>query len=98
MMPLPLPPSDAVPLLPQSPLTTVATPVPVLPDPLAIRRYLNAVFKASGLTQREVAERIGTTKQTVYQVLSGHTKNASMWWAVRFICACGGRVLIEWPK
>lgn len=67
-------------------------------DAAANRQVFRAVVQAAGLSEREIGARMGIPQQSVSVVLTGKTQRPTLWWLVRFVTACGGRVLIELPR
>lgn len=75
-----------------------AAPRVLTTDEASTRQVLRALRGAAGLKERELAERMAIPQQSVNVVLTGETKRPTLWWVVRFVTACGGRVLVEFPK
>src|SRR5262245_56036808 len=71
-------------------------PLSVVPDQIAIRNLLAQVKRLSGLTQSEIAAKLGLTRQSIRSCLNT-TKGPSLIWVTRFVAACGGRMQVELP-
>ena len=56
---------------------------------------LTALRKASGLSQNELAKRIGVTQPAVAKIESGRVKNLELKTLLKYVAALGGRVKIE---
>lgn len=76
----------------------IAAPRVMTTDEGGSRQVFRALKQVAGLTEREIAERMAIPQQSVSVVLTGHTQRPTLWWVVRFVAACGGRVLVEFPK
>lgn len=95
------PSGTAIPILPSlssfpqfkstSPLT------PLIGDERAIQRLLGTLLKRADLTAAEVARRLGCAPQTVGQYLRGERKRISLYWFLKLVEVCGGKVQIEFP-
>lgn len=71
--------------------------VVVVGDDRAIVNLMDSLYRQSGLTQVELASRMGVSKQTINQYLRYRRRNPSILWLIRFANACGGQILIELP-
>lgn len=89
MIPFPIP-SQSV----QTPTSSLSV---VLSDDRAIAKLIDELLDRSNLTVSEVAERIGTSKQSVHQYRSLRRKRPSVQWLTRLVEACGGRIYVELP-
>lgn len=81
--PLPLPPS-----------TTKAI---VLTTPATVRRLVQLLLERAGMSQTEVAKRLGITQQALQQYVAGRRQRTSLEWLARLAEVCGARVVVEWP-
>lgn len=77
---------------PPSSLSTIA-----LADDRAIRSFVQQCIAKSGLSQAEVARRLGMRPQSVNQAVRGRVGRPSLHWIVRVVTACGGAVILELP-
>lgn len=59
---------------------------------LRIEQDLAALRKASGLSQRQLAERLGVSQPAIAKIEAGRTKNLELRTVVRFAAALGARV------
>lgn len=80
------------------PATPSSRLVVVVGDDRALVSLMDQLFKQSGLTQVELAERLGVRKQTINQYLNYRRCNPSVLWLMRFAEACGGRLIMEIPS
>jgi hypothetical protein len=88
-----------IPLPSHSPSSPTSAPnrVGVIPDKRAIAGLVNTIITRTGLKQTEVAERMGLTKQSIFNYYAGHRTSPSLFWFSRFVEACGGKVYVEFP-
>jgi hypothetical protein len=90
--PLPSSQSSYTPFHRTSPLT------PLVCDRRAIQRLLETLLHRSGLSTREAGVRMGGSENSLRNYLKGRVGKPSLYWFVRLVEACGGRVLIEFPQ
>jgi DNA-binding XRE family transcriptional regulator len=81
-------------------LPTITAPLssftPLVRDERAITRLLETIWLRSGLTQSEIALRMGITQGTIHQFISGR-RFPSLQWFLRYCEAVGYRVMVELP-
>ena len=68
----------------------------VLSDDRSIPPLLTQIVDRSGLSQSEIARRLGVTRQTVNQVLLAR-KRPTLQWFAKLAEVCGARLTIEFP-
>jgi hypothetical protein len=71
---------------------------PLVCDERAIVKLLETLLAKGRVSLREAARRMGTSDQSLRQYLKGRRSKPSLYWFVKLVEACGGRVLVEWPK
>jgi transcriptional regulator with XRE-family HTH domain len=75
--------------------------MPMLDDKDALAAVLNLALKRAGITQAELARRLGRAPATLQQyrtrVKQGHA-DMRITTLARWIGACGGRILVELPE
>lgn len=89
--PMPLPSSSPASALPASVMIIVE-------DDRAIQRLIETLLDRSGLTQSELARRLGITFQSLNQYKYLRRKRPSVQWFTRLAHACGARVVLEFPS
>jgi DNA-binding XRE family transcriptional regulator len=78
------------------------TPREVPPTELTLDResqsikLINLLFERSGMSQAEIARRIGIKPQSINQYMKQH-RTATFLWVVRLAQVCGAKVSIEFP-
>ncbi len=70
----------------------------VINDDRAIMALIEVLLDRAGLTQAEVARRMGVTINTVNQYRWLRKKRPSIRWITRLAEACGARLVVEWPN
>ena len=60
------------------------------------RQIVHAIRQETGLTLREIAERLGVSRKSV-ETYQYRPRNPSVKWLGRIVTAVGGRVVIEFP-
>lgn len=58
---------------------------------------IDELLERAGLTQAEVARRLGITKQGVHQYRSLRRARPSVQWMAKLAQVCGGRLVVEFP-
>ena len=82
-----------------APVASVAhRSVTIVNDDKALNALIERLFAASGLTQTELAARLGIKLQSLHQYLRFKRRNPSVLWMVRLAESCGGHVVIEFPE
>lgn len=67
----------------------------VIADDKAIGALIDALIEKSGMSQNEIARRLGVAYQTVQQ--RRRAKRPSLIWIARLAEVCGARIIIELP-
>ena len=75
------------------PATHTAT---VVADDRAIVYLIDQLIAKSGLSMSEIARRLGIRLQSLNQYR--HRRKIGLIWLTRLAEACGGRVVVEFPK
>lgn len=70
----------------------------ISPDDRALTSLIARLIDTCGLHQAELANRMGVKRQSVNQYRIGRRTHPSVQWLARLVAACGGRLLIEFPK
>lgn len=70
----------------------------VSPDDRALTSLIARLIEDSGLHQVELANRMGVKRQSINQYRIGRRTHPSVQWLARLVAACGGRLIIEFPK
>lgn len=91
-------PSSIVPLPSSPPYTPTRHAYTVINDDRAIMALIEVLLDRAGLTQAEVARRMGVTINTVNQYRWLRKKRPSIRWITRLAEACGARLVVEWPN
>lgn len=66
-------------------------------DPDGVHVIIERLIAESGLTQSEIARRMGISKQSVSQYVQLRRKRPSIIWLARLALVCGSRILVEAP-
>ena len=82
-------------LIPSSPDPTTRQ-VSVVADERAMLYLIDQLILSSGLTQSEIARRLGIRLQSLNQYR--RRKRPGVIWLAKLAEACGGRVVVEFPK
>lgn len=93
-----------VPVLAHAP-TPLPRPIPdlkgriiMLPDPGAIAIVVDALRKASGITNRNLAMAMGVRMGGIHKYFGkGRSRKPGLEWFIRFATACGAKVVVEFP-
>jgi hypothetical protein len=86
------------------PLPSIPSTIPsrhayaIINDDRAIMALIEVLLDRAGLTQAEVARRMGVTINTVNQYRWLRKKRPSIRWITRLAEACGARLVVEWPN
>lgn len=86
--PPPLPSS----ILPSSDVAVVLT------DAESTARIVEQVLERAGMSQREVARRLGIQPQSLNQYVRSRRMNPSVEWLARLVEVCGGQLLVRFPR
>lgn len=62
---------------------------------MRLEQELVALREARGLSQTDVARRLGVTQPAIAKLESGRAKNFGMQTIVRYVTACGGALKVE---
>lgn len=88
--------------LPISPAPSYISPSPtiavVLPDPKRVNRLVEEIIERAGMSQAEVARRLGITPQSLNQYFTHRRERPSIIWIARLAEVCGARLLVEFPR
>ena len=86
-----------VPSLLPSTQSTHLTPrhLAVIADDRAISALIEALIETSGMSQNELAKRLGVSYQTIQQ--RRRAKRPSLIWIARLAEVCGAKIIIELP-
>lgn len=63
-----------------------------------LEEELVALRQSAGLSQRDIAERLGVKQPVVAKLESGHAKNMGVETLARYAVACGGEMRISFKK
>lgn len=69
----------------------------VLSDDRAIMNLIEQLLARSGMTDSEIAERLGIRRQSLTQYRYLRRKRPSVAWLARLAEATGARLYLEWP-
>lgn len=82
-----------------SPLGPASRPTrAVVADPALLGQLMNLILDRSGLSESEIARRLGTARQSVQQYRYLKRTNPSLRWFLRYVQVCGGRLVLELPE
>lgn len=71
----------------------------VVPDDSSVKHLMRLLLNRSGLSQAELARRLGVTPQCVGQYMSGRgAVRPSLSWFCNVVQTAGGRLLLELPN
>jgi predicted transcriptional regulator len=85
-------------ILPASSLATQrASILVILDDEKALTHLINQLLDRAGLSQAEVARRLGISKQGISQYRSLRRKKPSLQWFTKMVQVCGGRLSVDFP-
>ena len=87
--PLPLNPSQSA--TPRNRLSVVVS------DDRIILSLVGELLARSGMSDAEIAERLGVKRQSISQYRYGRRTTPSVRWLARLAELTGARLLIEWP-
>lgn len=71
---------------------------PIVCDRRAITRLLGTLLDRSGTSVRDLAMRLGMNDQSLRPYLKGRRTKPSLLWFLKYVEACGGKVLIQFPR
>ena len=71
-------------------------------DPAAVKQLLRELKQRAGLSDAEVARRMGVSRQAITEVQNSfdttdHPRKPSFLWVLRYATVCGARVILEFP-
>jgi DNA-binding XRE family transcriptional regulator len=92
-----LSPEQVAPLVGPSTLPPPRERATLVADPELLPAILNHLLRRSGLSQAEIARRLGEARQSVQQYHSGVRPNPSLKWFLRYAQVCGAKVVVEFP-
>jgi len=78
-----------------SPFLSVAV---VLSDERAVPRLVELLIERSGLSQAEIARRMGIQSQSLNQYKIARRSRPSLQWLARLAETCGAKILVEFPQ
>lgn len=61
-------------------------------------RVIQMILERAGLSQSEVARRLGIRQQSISQYQTARRANPSLIWVARLAEICGARLIVEWPS
>lgn len=67
-------------------------------DRAGFPRLYRRMLDSCGMNQNQLADHMGVTRQTVFQLIHGYRTNPSLMSFLRWAAACGCRILIEYPR
>ena len=70
----------------------------VLQDDKAIMHLIELLVSRAGISQREIAKRIGIKPQSLNQYMIFRRRRPSVQWLARLAGVCGGRLVLEFPE
>jgi hypothetical protein len=85
-------PSTSSPPIQRSRLAVIVT------DDKAIQSLIELVLDRSGLTQSEIARRLGIKLQSLNEYYRGRRRRPSVQWLARLIDVCGAKIYVEFPS
>lgn len=66
-------------------------------DDRAVASLITLLLDRSGVSQHELARRLGIRVQSLAQYKRGKRSNPSVKWLARLVEACGGKLYVEFP-
>ena len=71
--------------------------VAILADDRAVMHLVGQLIERAGVTQAEIARRLGVEPQSVNQVYRQRRKRPTIQWLAKLAAACGAKILVEFP-
>ena len=84
--------------IPSSSQPTQSSVAVVLNDDRAVMQLIELLLDRAGLSQAEVASRLGIRRQSLNQYRWLRRKRPSIQWFTKLAQACGARIIIEFPS
>lgn len=70
----------------------------IVSDDRAVMSLIDECISKAGISQRELADRLGLKHQSVNQYRMLRRKRPSIQWISKLVTACGARLVVEWPE
>lgn len=86
-------------LFPNSAISTPSSAyVAVLDDERAVMALIGTLIERAGISQSEIARRLGVAPQSVNQLYRKRRRRPSIQWVAKLAAACGARLMVEFPE
>ena len=86
-------------ILPSSTQRQAASKKAIIPqDERAVMHIIDLLVARAGISQTEIAKRMGIKPQSLNQYLNRRRLNPSIHWMTRLAGVCGGRIVLEFPS